>query len=191
MTDKPTVLVVEDEVELAELYATWLQQAYEVRTANTAADALDQFDDEVDVVLLDRRLPEMSGDEFLERIRERGFDTPVAMVSAVDPDFDILEMGFDAYLVKPVTRDDLDDVVDRLLARRLYDDEVSEYFSLAAKRAALESEKSTRELESNDAYIELCERLDDLRSDLDDLVDSLDADDMAALFHALEDGEGQ
>ncbi len=45
----------------------------------------------------------MSGDEVLDTIAERGIDPAVVMVTAVDPDFDIVEMPFDEYLTKPVT----------------------------------------------------------------------------------------
>jgi len=104
----PLVLVVEDEPDLADLYAAWLGDEYRVRTAyggQEALDELDEADDEVDAILLDRRMPGLSGDEVLAAVRERGIDCRVAMVTAVEPDFDILKMGFDDYLVKPVTSD--------------------------------------------------------------------------------------
>jgi len=61
------------------------------------------IDETVDVVLLDRMMPGMSGQEVLAAIRERGLDCRVAMVTAVDADFDVIEMGFDEYLGKPRT----------------------------------------------------------------------------------------
>jgi len=185
MTDRPTVLVVEDDRDLADLYAAWLSDDYDVRTANTAAEALEQFDESVDVVLLDRRLPETSGDEVLTRIREDGSDVQVAMVSAVDPDFDILEMGFDDYLVKPVTREDLADLVERLLARRIYTVEVREYFSLASKRATLEARKDPETLADNEEYQELLDDLESLEDALYEEVASLDDEDVVAVFESL------
>lgn len=93
-----TVLIVEDEQPLADLYAAWLTETYSIRTAYDGEQALDQLDEQVAVVLLDRRMPQLSGDDVLERIRERNYDCHVAMVSGVHPDFDIIEMGFDDYL---------------------------------------------------------------------------------------------
>ena len=89
MTDDelPLVLVVEDEPDLADLYATWLKIDYSVRTAYGGEEAVEQLDDEIDVVLLDRRMPGLSGDEVLTKIRERGIDCYVSMVTAVEPDF--------------------------------------------------------------------------------------------------------
>jgi len=185
MTDRPTVLVVDDDRDLADLYATWLADEYDVRTANTADDAVGRFDETVDVVLLDRRLPESSGDEVLATLRGSGSDVQIAMVSAVDPDFDIIEMGFDAYLVKPVTRDDLTGLVDRLLTRRTYAVEVREFFALASKRAALETQKDPETLAENDEYQELLADLDELGDALDDDVASLGDDDVVAVFRSL------
>jgi DNA-binding response OmpR family regulator len=187
MTDQPTVLVVEDEVDLATLYANWLDDEYDVHVAYSAEDALEEVDDTVDVVLLDRRLPDMSGDAFLDSIRDAGYDCQVAMVSAVDPDWDILEMRFDAYVVKPVERSDLKDLVGRLLARRLYNDEVKRFFSLASKRATLESTKERRELEASDRYADLLDEIEMLHDSLDDIVHELTDEDFIAVLTELQE----
>jgi DNA-binding response OmpR family regulator len=185
----PLVLVVEDETDLADLYATWLDDEYRVRTAYGGREALDSLDDEVGVVLLDRRMPDLSGDEVLSAIREREIDCRVAMVTAVEPDFDIIEMGFDDYLVKPVTRDALTETVSSLLTRSAYDEGVREMFSLASKKAVLESEKGNAELEANEEYAELEDQLGALRSELDETVESVgDHDDFVAFVRDI-DGE--
>ncbi|MFB6071097.1 MAG: HalX domain-containing protein [Halanaeroarchaeum sp.] len=181
MAEEPTVLVVEDERDLADLYADWLRDAFDVRTAYTAGDAMDEMDETVDVVLLDRRLPETSGDELLERFREGGYDCSVAMVTAVDPDFDIIELGFDDYVVKPIDREGLHGVVDRLLTRSLYNDEVQRYFSLVSKRSTLEATKTPEALSSNDDYQALLDEIDEIETDLDEIVDRLTDDDFRAL----------
>lgn len=66
----PLVLVVEDEPDLADLYAAWLGDEYRVRTAyggQEALDELDEADDEVDAILLDRRMPGFPGTRFSPR----------------------------------------------------------------------------------------------------------------------------
>lgn len=186
MTDQPTVLVVEDEADLADLYASWLGKEYDVRVANTAEEALEELDEVVEVVLLDRRLPDMSGDEFLDAIRDEGYDCQVAMVSAVDPDWDILEMRFDAYVVKPVERDELLSLVSRLLARRLYNEEVRNFFSLASKRATLESTKERSELEDSEPYQELVDEVETLRTELEDIIAELTDEDFVAVLKELQ-----
>ncbi|RLM64127.1 HalX domain-containing protein [Halorubrum sp. Atlit-26R] len=176
----PLVLVVEDEPDLADLYAAWLGDEYRVRTAyggREALDELDEADDEVDAILLDRRMPGLSGDEVLTAVRDRGIDCRVAMVTAVEPDFDILEMGFDDYLVKPVTSDTLRETVEGLLRRGEYDSEVQELFSLTSKKAMLESEKSASDLADNEEYQRLTDRIGELRERADESRDAVASDD--------------
>ncbi|QLD87258.1 response regulator [Natronomonas halophila] len=168
-----TVLVVDDEPNVAEGYALWLEDEYDVRVATGGEEALEKLPD-VDAVLLDRRMPGMSGDEVLERIRGGGYDCRVAMVTAVDPDFDIIDMPFDAYLTKPVEREDLQAAVDQLLTLSEYDEAVQEQFQLAEKRATLEMKKPRSELEESAEYEELTERLAELEETTTDLVGSMD-----------------
>jgi DNA-binding response OmpR family regulator len=175
-SDPPLVLVVEDERDLADLYATWLRGEYRVRVAYGGREAIEKLDDAVDVALLDRRMPDLSGDETLEAIREEGVECRVAMVTAVEPDFDIVAMGFDDYVVKPVSRDGLTETVESLLLRNTYDDGMQELFALASKKALLESEKDPATLESNREYRELSERVSELRADLDETLASFDDD---------------
>ncbi|KAB1188664.1 MULTISPECIES: HalX domain-containing protein [Haloferax] len=172
--EQPLVLIVEDEPDLADLYATWLRDDYRVRVAYGGREALDELDDEVDVVLLDRRMPDLSGDEALTEIRDRGFDCRVAMVTAVEPDFDIIAMGFDDYLVKPVSREALTETVSNLILRNAYDVGIQDLFSLASKKALLESEKDEATLGDNEEYQTLTKELDELRSELDETLGQLD-----------------
>ena len=186
----PLVLVVEDEPDLADLYAAWLGSDYRVRTAyggQEALDVLDELDETVDAILLDRRMPGLSGDEVLAAVRERGIDCRVGMVTAVEPDFDILEMGFDDYLVKPVTSDTLRETVEGLLRRSEYDDGMQDLFSLTSKKAMVESEKSASELADNEEYQRLTERISELRSDVDNSLDAVtESKDFEDLFREFD-----
>lgn len=136
-------------------------------------------------MLLDRRMPEMSGDEVLTEMRERGLDVRVAMVTAVDPDFDIVDMAFDAYLTKPVTKPDLVETVEQLTTLSEYESGVREQFALAEKRAVLEIEMSEAELEASDEYAELTRRLEELEDETDDRAGELDHDSFAAAVRDL------
>jgi DNA-binding NtrC family response regulator len=158
-----TVLVVDDERDVADAYSLRLEGEYDVRTAYGGEDALETIDDDVSVVLLDRRMPDMSGDEVLDAFRERGYDCGVIMVTAVDPDFDIIEMPFDDYLQKPVDRDTLFDAIDDQLDSLDRNDAVSELFSVTAKAGVLEQRKSVDELEDHEEYQQLTTRAEELR----------------------------
>lgn len=186
MAEGRTVLVVDDERDLADLYAAWLETEYEVRTAYGGEGALEVLDGAVDVALIDRLMPDKSGDEVLATIREEGYDCKVTMVTAVEPDFDILEMGFDDYVVKPVRREELLEVVGSLLRREEYDSQLQEYFALVSKRAALESEKTEHELEESEAYADLAERIDELRAELEETAAGMDDRDFEVVLRQLE-----
>ncbi|WP_049907021.1 HalX domain-containing protein [Halovivax asiaticus] len=173
MPRNPHVLVVEDEPDLANLYGAWLDDDYSVETVYDGADGLEAIDESVDVVLLDRRMPGLSGDTVLDTIRERSLDCRVAMVTAVEPDFDIIEMGFDDYLVKPVSSDDLTSVVDQLLLRSTYDDQLQEYFALAAKKALLDAQKTEAERSASQEYDQLTDELAVVRTKVDDTMEAL------------------
>ncbi|MEA5387404.1 response regulator [Haloarculaceae archaeon H-GB11] len=173
MTGNATVLVVDDEVHLADLYADYLDGEHEVRTAYGGDEALDALDEDVDVVLLDRRMPVTSGNEVLAAIEERGLECQVAMVTAVDPDFDVLDMGCDDYLVKPVERDDLLRTIDRLLKISTYTDRYRELTAKKLKRNILEVEKSRVELRENEQFQTLRSDIERLKADIEDIADDL------------------
>jgi DNA-binding response OmpR family regulator len=187
-TEPATVLVVDDEPDVADAYAAQLETEFTVSTAYSGQEALDGLDDSVDVVLLDRRMPGISGDEVLEHIRERGIDCRVAMVTAVDPDFDIIEMPFDDYVIKPVSREDLFETIDRLLTSSEYEKNLREYYAMTAKHATLMSNKPDSELANSAEFTELEDRMEELRSDLDETIAGFDDDDFVAAFRELGDG---
>jgi DNA-binding response OmpR family regulator len=187
-SDSITVLVVEDERALASLYDAWLGDDYDVRIAHTGQDALDLLDVTVDVVLLDRRLPGLSGREVLTAIREQYDDCQVAMVTAVEPGLDVLEMGFDDYVTKPASREDIRSVVASLVDRKQYDAYVQRYFRLLSKRAALEREVG--DLAEHPEYDELRTEIEAVEVNLDGLVDEFEPADFDAQFYSFSSPNG-
>jgi DNA-binding response OmpR family regulator len=184
----PRIVVVEDETDLAELYAIYLSDEYDVETATDGESALSIIDEDTDVVLLDRRMPQMTGDEVLGEIRSRGIDCRVAMITAVEPDVDIVEMPFDDYLVKPVTREDLQSLVEVLLRRSDYDSRTQEFFQLASKKAALESAPDVT-VEEEAEYQELKDRMEKIRAELDEQLAELSDEDFRTAFASFPDIE--
>jgi DNA-binding NtrC family response regulator len=76
-----TVLIVDDDVEVARTFATWLQlQGYEVRTASDGEAALRQVRG-ADAIILDARMPILDGLGFLRRVRAEDEHVPVAIVT--------------------------------------------------------------------------------------------------------------
>lgn len=178
-----TVLVVDDDESTRALYEGWLGEVHEVHAVERGKEALDNLDG-VDIVLLDRQLPGLSGETVAAEIRRREDPPPVAMVTGVTPDTDILGIACDDYLTKPVTQEDLFATVDRLSRRAEYDDHFAEFAALATKRARLEA--TGEDFEDDSEYRALCERVDSLRSTVDCYLDEFDADDFEAAFRSPE-----
>ena len=102
---KPTILVVDDEREIADLVALYLKnEGYETRVCYNGQEALGQIQaGPVDLAILDVMLPEISGFELCRRIRER-YQYPVIMLTAKGEELDKingLSLGADDYVTKP------------------------------------------------------------------------------------------
>ena len=152
---EPTVLIVDDDRPLADLYAAWLGDRYDVRTAYGGEEAIETFRrerHEIDAVLLDRRMPDLHGDMVLVSIRDAGFDCPVAMVTAVAPDFDVLGKGFDDYVRKPASRETLLETVEGLLEVESYDALARELSSKRVRRNVLRLEMREGDLVANEQF---------------------------------------
>lgn len=113
-TDSRTILVIEDEADIAALIAYQLARAgYRVRTASKGRDALKAIESDLpDLIVLDLMLPEMSGIDILRILRERQETarTPVVIVTAKREEGDRIEgfeLGADDYVVKPFSPKEL------------------------------------------------------------------------------------
>lgn len=115
MNEPATVLVVDDSAPKRYLLVAWLSRAgFTVLEAETGQDALKAVDDTpVDLVVLDVKLPDMTGFEVCERIKTnpRHQALPVVHVSAHAVDVRDrthgLSNGADAYLAEPIEPDEL------------------------------------------------------------------------------------
>jgi DNA-binding response OmpR family regulator len=164
------VLIVEDERGLADNYAEILDREYTVKTVYDGETALSVVDETVDAILLDRRMPGLSGGEVLSQLRDRGYDGPVTMLTAVKPDWDIVEMGFDDYLLKPIGMTELTEAVERLAVFATVDWTVRQHVRQTVTQAALEGQKGQIDDDRLDglqrAAAESASELDDVTSEL-------------------------
>lgn len=100
------ILLVEDERKVASFIARALREStYAVDIAETGEKALDMGSDVLyDAILLDVRLPGLSGIEVCRELRRRGIEAPVLMLTArglVEQRVEGLDAGADDYLTKP------------------------------------------------------------------------------------------
>lgn len=126
------ILVVEDEAEIAALVAYQLtREGYRVETALTGSAALDALHRDLpDLLVLDRMLPGVSGDDVLKSVRDdpatRG--VPVLVLTAKREQgerIEGLELGADDYLTKPFSPRELVLRVDAILRRARGDGDVA------------------------------------------------------------------
>lgn len=120
--DKPTILVIDDSEDLVALLRRVLtRQGYKVRTArNGAAGVRLATEDAPALVVLDVGLPDRSGMDVIRELRDRGFASPVLMLTAhadVSDRVSGLEAGADDYLSKPFDPDELVARIRALLRR--------------------------------------------------------------------------
>ena len=118
------VLVVEDEPEIAALIAYQLtREGYRVETAASGDEALEALGRDIpDLVVLDRMLPGVSGDDVLKAMRGEGTtrELPVLVLTAKREQEDRIEgfeLGADDYLTKPFSPRELVLRVDAILRR--------------------------------------------------------------------------
>jgi DNA-binding response OmpR family regulator len=105
------------------------------------------------------------------------------MITAVDPDFDIVDMPFDDYLNKPVEKRELVGAIERQLTARRYDERLTDYLEVTSKLGLLQAEKSQAELDAHEEVDTLRERAAELKSELDEVL--AEFDDAAAAFQEI------
>jgi DNA-binding response OmpR family regulator len=120
------ILIVEDERAVARGLEYGLsKEGFEVLWAETGERALDLVRArEPELVLLDIRLPGISGFDVCRQLRSEGYRAPILMLTARDEELDKvlgLELGADDYVVKPFSLRELTSRI-RALLRRAYGD---------------------------------------------------------------------
>ena len=83
-------------------------------------------------------------------------------------------MDVDDYVVKPVDKDRLRNVVDRALTISEYNEQMQRLSSLKLKRNVLEVEMDRHRLEESPTYVELVEKIDALEAEIEAMEETLD-----------------
>jgi DNA-binding NtrC family response regulator len=118
---KTKLLVADDEKNLRELYKTELEdEGYEVETAANAVEVLKLLESgEYDVIVLDIKMPGMSGIDLLQKIMARDKRQPVILNTAYPSYRDnFMTWPAEAYVVKSADTTELKQAVKKVLAKR-------------------------------------------------------------------------
>ena len=119
-SDKPRVLVIDDDVRILDLFRQFLsQKGLAVTTAECGKEGLMRYaKDPFDLVLLDLRMPDIDGHEVLERIKDQDAQAKVIIMTGHDSLQSVIHahnLGVMSYLTKPLDLDQLDFFIDQAL----------------------------------------------------------------------------
>jgi two-component system response regulator HydG len=114
------VLVVDDDIAVCRIVHRMLfGEKYEVRAANSVADALKVIEQEAfDVYVLDYKLPDGSGLDVAARIRAKWGAAPIILISGYDPSAVALraeQLHITEFLQKPFSRETICEVVKKAI----------------------------------------------------------------------------
>jgi DNA-binding NtrC family response regulator len=110
------IFIVDDEASLLKMLTHWVQNQwnYKTKTFTNGLDALNNINDNPDLVLLDIMLPDINGLEVLSRIKQKNPSIPVIMLSAqgsIDVALECIRMGAFDYFPKPVDKNRLEPAI--------------------------------------------------------------------------------
>ena len=180
MNDRqPTILIVDDERSVRESLRTWFEKdGYLAESAADGVEGLKKLSEKSwDIVLLDIKMPSISGMELMHRIREIDPDIVCIMITAyasVETAVEALKAGAFDYVIKPVDPDDLTRIVKHALEKR----------TLTRENLALRTELA--ELAPDEQLIGKSQQIEQVR----ELIKSVAATDSSVLIRG-ESGTGK
>ena len=120
---KASILLLEDDQQLSDTVKQFLQyQGYEVLCAYDGLQAQDlAYEKQIDLMLLDIKVPHLDGFEFLQTLRNDNVQTPAIFITSLNAVEDVtrgFDIGCDDYIRKPFALKELLARMDALLKRR-------------------------------------------------------------------------
>lgn len=116
-----TLLIVDDDSLIRDTLHELFSEKHACHTADRAEQALAYLDIETyDAVLTDISMPQLSGRELLKHIQAKHPATPVIVISGLSDEADaraLIDMGAFAYFAKPFKLEDIEEAVERAVAR--------------------------------------------------------------------------
>jgi len=113
MSNLVKLLIVDDEVELLEMYRDFLEsEGFEVLTASTGEEALRIFhqNGDVKVIISDSHMGQMNGEEFFHALKKTNQNIPPFLLATGDlnrSEVELKAMGMTGLVLKPFDLDEL------------------------------------------------------------------------------------
>jgi DNA-binding NtrC family response regulator len=118
----PTILIVDDDDAIRGMLFDLLSEKYDCNTASMAEEALQYIEvEKYDAIVTDIAMPGLTGVELLKKIQEHDSATPVILISGKGSEQDpqaLMDLGAFAYVTKPFSLDEIEDVVERATTRK-------------------------------------------------------------------------
>jgi two-component system response regulator AtoC len=124
-----SILIIDDDGLIRKTLSAHLSKSYEVSQAEDGEKGLQQYDENMpDLVILDIRLPDMSGLEVLNKMREKNKNANIIIITAFDDmktTVEAIKLGAFEYLVKPLDYVELDLTINKAFQMQSLEDKVS------------------------------------------------------------------
>lgn len=119
---KQTILLLEDDLQLSDTVKQFLEYSgYEIYPAYDASEAKDiLYEKNINLMLLDIKVPHQNGFDFLQEVRDQGDVTPAIFITSLNSVEDVtrgFEIGCDDYIRKPFALKELLARVEAILKR--------------------------------------------------------------------------
>jgi DNA-binding response OmpR family regulator len=105
------ILIVDDDKSINAVFKTMLEeQGYTVNTASSGQEALSLADSSFDLVILDIKLPDITGEEVAKVMKERGMADNIVLMTGypeLGECIDTLGIGIQEILIKPISPDEI------------------------------------------------------------------------------------
>ena len=149
------ILIIDDEEKICEFIAAFLiKDGHSVSIANLGKEGVKKINNEnIDLIILDRMIPDIRGDEICKTIKNKNINTPIIMITAkteIDDRVEGFELGCDDYICKPFSPKEMVVRVNAMLRRCNINS--SEYMKF---NNGLEINKNIRKVKIRDEDIEL------------------------------------
>ena len=154
---KYTIVYAEDEKGIQEEIQEILELFFkDVFIANNGLEALELYKKhKPDLIITDIKMPKLTGLDFIKELRKEDDKTCIAVTTAfTDLELMILatELNLLKYIVKPLTKDKLNEIFERFLEKKACDDTIllGEDFYFHKKASVIKKEKETYTLTSKE-----------------------------------------